>query len=1049
LSLSTPFIKRPVATTLLAVAVMLVGLVAYFSLPVAALPNVEFPTLQVSTSLPGASPTTMASNVATPLERQFSLIPGITQMTSVSSLGSTSITLQFQLGNSLDSDFMQVQAAINAASAQLPSNLPAQPTIRRVNPADAPIMMLALTSDTLPLDQVDNYADIIFSQQVSRIQGVGLVTIGGQQKPAVRIQLDPNRIAARGLQIDNVRAKIVASTTNAPKGSINGGQQGLTIYANDQILDAKGWQDLVVGYTAGKAVHLADIGSVSAGVENNQIGAWVFSGKANTDPSFKSDQGILLIIYKQPGANVIDTVNQIRAQLPALKANIPPGINVSILRDSTQTIKAAVVDVQNTLLITIVLVVAVIFVFLLDVRATLIPSAVIPLALLGAAAALWAMGDSLDNLSLMALSIAVGFVVDDAIVMVEVIWQHMEHGAKPMEAALAGAGEVGFTILSITASLIAVFTPLMFMGGVVGLLMREFAVALSAAVIMSMILTLTLTPMLCSQFLKEPHAPTHPITKWLNNGFHKMDRAYARSLDVIMHHRLLTLIVFLITIAAAVVLYGTANTGFFPQEDTGFINGVMLTSQDSAFDRTKDKVQQVGNLIRSDPDVAGLGLFVGNGGANQANLFIALKPRDDGRESTADQIITRLRPKLAKLVGVQTFLQAAQDINVGGRAGQAQYQYTLSDSDMDELNSWAPKMVAAMQKLPELKDVSSDQQTKGASLNLQIDRDAASRFGINPTDIDTIVYEMVGQAEVAQYFTQQNSYHVVVEGPPKMQSTPDILNSLYILSSTTGKTVPLSMFVKATQSGNSALTVNHQGEFPAATLSFNLSPGVSLSQATDAVERVREELGAPITLNGSFQGNAQAFKQSLSSEPVLIVAALIAVYVILGVLYESFIHPITILSTLPSAGVGALLALRAAGQDLNVIGIIAIILLIGIVKKNGIMIIDVAMRLERDENLSAEDAAVKASIQRLRPILMTTACAALGGVPMIIMSGTGSEFRQPLGFAIVGGLLVSQVLTLFTTPVVYTYLDHLRTGHRAKKAQRAADDEAGQQEALS
>jgi HAE1 family hydrophobic/amphiphilic exporter-1 len=1037
-SISRPFIERPVATTLLAIAVLLVGIVAYLSLPVAALPAIEFPTLQISTSLPGASPTTMASNVATPLERQFALIPGISQMTSVSSLGSTSITLQFQLNQSIDSDFMQVQAAINAASAQLPSNLPAQPTIRRVNPADAPIMVLTLTSDTLPLDQVDNYADVIFSQQVSHIQGVGLVTIGGQQKPAVRIQLDPARIAARGLQIDNVRAKIVASTTNAPKGAINGGQQGLTIYANDQILDAKGWQDLVVGYSNGRAIHLSDIGSAAPGVENNQVGAWVFPGKGNTDPNFKAHQGILLVIYKQPGANVISTVKAIRDQLPALKANIPPGIDVSILRDSTQTIQAAVLDVEKTLIITIVLVVAVIFVFLLDVRATLIPSAVIPLALLGAAAALWALGDSLDNLSLMALSIAVGFVVDDAIVMVEVIWQHMEHGAKPLEAALAGAGEVGFTILSITASLIAVFTPLMFMGGVVGLLMREFAVALSAAVVMSMVLTLTLTPMLCSQFLKTPHAPTHRITRTLEHGFKRLDAAYERALDVIMHHRLLTLIVFLLTIVAAVVLYATANTGFFPQEDTGFINGVMITAQDAAFPKTRDKILQVGKVIGQDPDIAGFGLFVGNSSTNQANIMIALKPKDDGREVTADQIITRLRPKLAQLVGVQTFLQAAQDINVGGRAGQAQYQYTLSDSDMDELNAWAPKMVAAMQKLPELKDVSSDQQSKGGSLNLTIDRDAAARFGISPTDIDTTVYEMVGQAEVAQYYTQQNSYHVVVEGPPKLQSTPEILNSLYILSSTTGKTVPLSMFVKATQSGTSSVTVNHQSEFPSATLSFNLSPGISLSQATAAVEKVREDLGAPVTLTGAFQGNAQAFQQSLSSEPVLIVAALIAVYVILGVLYESFIHPITILSTLPSAGVGALLALRVAGQDLNVIGIIAIILLIGIVKKNGIMIIDVAMRLERDENLSAEDAARKASIQRLRPILMTTACAALGGVPMILMTGTGSEFRQPLGYAIVGGLLVSQVLTLFTTPVVYTYLDRLRFSHKAKRAAQEA-----------
>ncbi len=1034
MSISRPFIVRPVATALLAFAILLVGLVAYISLPVAALPKVDFPTLQISTSLPGASPDTMASNVATPLERQFSLIPGITQMTSTSSLGTTSITLQFQLSQTVEYDFEQVQAAINAASAQLPSNLPAQPTIRQANPADAPIMILSMTSDTVPVDQVDNYADVILSQRISRISGVGLVTIGGQQKPAVRIQLDPRKIAARGLQIDTIKSKLVAATTNQPKGSINGGHQGLTIYANDQILEASGWKNLVVGYNNGAVVHLADLGSVSDSVENNQIGAWIFPGKATDDKELKAGQGIVIVIFKQPGANVIDTVKQIRTVLPQLEANIPPGIHVSILRDSTQTIQAAVLDVQNTLLITIALVVAVIFIFLLDLRATIIPSTVIPLALLGAAAVLWALGDSLDNLSLMALSIAVGFVVDDAIVMVEVIWQHMEHGEKPFEAALAGAGEVGFTILSISASLIAVFTPLMFMGGVVGLLMREFAVALSAAVLMSMVLTLTVTPMLCGQFLKEPHPPKHRVTKALENGFHRLDAWYERSLTVVMRHRVLTMVVFGLTLLAAVFLYGTAKTGFFPQEDTGFLSGVMIASQDATFETTKDKVNQVGRIIGADPDVSGVGMFVGGTSANQANVSIALKPKDGGRSTTADQIIARLRPKLAQVVGAQTFLQATQDINVGGRAGQAQYQYTLSASDVAEINSWAPRMLAAMQKLPELKDVSSDQQSKGGALTLDIDRVAAARFGLSPTDVDTEVYEMLGQDEVAQFYTQQNSYHVVVEGPPKLQATPDILNSLYLLSPTTGKSVPLSLFVKATQSGTSSVTVNHQGEYPAVTLSFNLAPGVSLSQATEAIDKVRTDLGAPATLNGAFQGNAQAFQQSLSSEPVLILAALIAVYVILGVLYESFIHPITILSTLPSAGVGALLALRAAGQDLNVIGIIAIILLIGIVKKNGIMIVDVAMRLEREENLSAEDAAFKASIQRFRPILMTTACAALGGVPMILMSGTGSEFRQPLGFAIVGGLLVSQILTLFTTPVVYTYLDRLRgdRGHDRK-----------------
>ena len=1026
MSLSAIFIRRPVATALIALAFLLVGIVGYLSLPVAALPNVDFPTVQISTSLPGASPETMASNVATPLERQFSLIPGIMQMTSVSSLGSTSITLQFELSQNFTTDFEQVQAAINAASAQLPTNLPAQPTIRQVNPADAPIMILALTSDTLPLATVDNYADVILSQQVSRIDGVGLVTIGGQQKPAVRIRLDPRKVAARGLQLDNVRATIVNSTINAPKGSVNGTQQNLTVYANDQILDAAPWNDLVVGYSNGAAVRLKDLGDAIPSVENNQVGAWGFPGKANTDPAFKGGRAILLVIFKIPGANVIKTVQKIRAALPGLQANIPPSIAIHILMDRTQTISASVKDVKITLLITVVLVVIVIFLFLRDVRATLIPSSVIPLALLASTAVMLILKFSLDNLSLMALTIAVGFVVDDAIVMVEVIWQRLERGEPPNEAALNGAGEINFTILSISISLVAVFTPLMFMGGVVGLLMREFAITLSAAVLLSLVLTLTLTPMLCSQFLKAPKPPSNWFTRGLERGFHNLEQGYATALDFVLRFKFITLLVFLATMVAAGILYATAHTGFFPQQDTGFLSGVMLTSQDASFAKTSQKVQDVAGVVASDPGVAGFGMFAGNSGVNQANMYIALKPKDAGRKATADQIITRLRPKLARLVGVQTFLQAAQDINIGGRAGQAQYQYTLSDSDLTELDAWAPKLLALMKTLPQLKDVSSDQQSQAGAVNLVIDRAAAARFGITPANIDTAIYDLLGQAEVTQYFTQQNSYHVVVEGTPNLQATPDIFNYVYILSPITGKTVPLSMFVRVDPSGTSSLTVSHQGEFPAATLSFNLSPGVSLSQATQAVEQAREKLNAPTTLTGSFQGTAQAFQQSLSSEPVLIGAALIAVYVILGVLYESFIHPLTILSTLPSAGVGALLALKAVGQDLNVIGIIAIILLIGIVKKNGIMIVDVALRLEREDNLDPEEAVRRASHQRLRPILMTTACAALGGVPMILMNGTGSEFRHPLGWAIVGGLAVSQALTLFTTPVVYIYLDGLR-----------------------
>jgi HAE1 family hydrophobic/amphiphilic exporter-1 len=1040
LNISAPFINRPVATTLMALAVLLVGIVGFFTLPVSALPNVDFPTVQVSASLPGASPETMASNVATPLERQFSLIPGISQLTSVSSLGTTSVTIQFQLGQSMTSDFQQVQAAINAASAQLPSNLPSQPTIRQVNPADAPIMLVALESDTLPIDQVDNYADVIFSQQISSINGVGLVTIGGQQKPAVRIQLDPRRIAARGLQIDTVRAKIAASTTNAPKGAITGATQNLTVYANDQILTAAPWNDLVVGYNNGAPVHLRDVGTVSQSVENNQIGAFIYPGKASDDKGLTAGQGIMLVIYKAPGANVISTVDQIRKQLPRLEANIPPGIKVHILMDRTQTIRAAVQDVETTLVITVVLVVVVIFLFLLNVRATLIPSAVIPLALLGAAAFMLPAKYSLDNLSLMALSIAVGFVVDDAIVMVEVIWQHLEKGEKPFEAALKGSSEVSFTILSISISLVAVFTPLMFMGGVVGLLMREFAVTLSAAVVISMILTLTFTPMLCSLFLQPPKPPSNRFTRSFEHGFKWLDDRYGRALDKVLEHKFLTLLVFIGTALLAGYFYATAKTGFFPQQDTGFLTGVMLTSQDASFHKAQGKISAVGRTIANDPDVSGVGMFVGNGGVNQANLFIALKPKDSGRKTNADQIIARLRPKLGDLIGVQTFLQAAQDINIGGRAGQAQYQYTLSDSDLTELNSWAPKLLAEMRTLPELKDVSSDQQSNGRAVNLTIDRQAAARFGLAPSDVDTAIYELIGQDEITQYFTQQNSYHVVIEGPPNLQATPDLFNTVYLLSPTTGKTVPLSQFVKVDPLATSSLTVSHQSEFPAATLSFNLAPGVSLSQATAAIETARSKLAAPPTLNGAFQGTAQAFQQSLSSEPVLILAALIAVYVILGVLYESFIHPLTILSTLPSAGLGALLALKLAGQDLNVIGIIAIVLLIGIVKKNGIMIVDVALRLEREHGLSAEEASREASRQRFRPILMTTACAALSGIPMILMTGTGSEFRQPLGYAIVGGLVVSQVLTLFTTPVIYIYLDRLRNWRGgAEKPAKDAD----------
>ena len=1026
MNLSAPFIHRPVATSLIAAAILVFGIVAYFNLPVAALPQVDFPTVQISANLPGASPETMASNVATPLERQLSLIAGVTQMTSVSSNGSTNITIQFELSRDLEGATQDVQSAINAASGQLPSNLPSPPTIRKVNPADAPIMVIALTSDTLPISTVDDYADNIVSQQISRIDGVGQVNIGGAQKPAMRIQIDPHRAAALGLQLDTIRATIAANTVNAPKGGINGALKSSTVYANDQIMDVSVWNNLPVGYHNGAPIRVKDLGTAVQDVENNQIGAWAFPGKANTDPSLEAGRAILLIVFKQPGANVIQTVDRINAALPSLQADIPPAIGVHILADRTQTIRASVKDVKITLLITIVLVVGVIFLFLRNVRATLIPSVVIPLSLLGTAAVMLVAGFSLDNLSLMAMTIAVGFVVDDAIVMEEVIWKRIEAGETPLAAAIAGSGEIAFTILSISISLIAVFTPLMFMGGVVGLLMREFALTLAGAVVVSIGLSLSLTPMLCGRFLKEPGPPANGFMRALERGFNYVETSYARALDVVLRHMRITLAVFVGTAVLAAILYATVPTGFFPQQDTGFLSGVLVTSQDSSFAKTADKAQQVADVLRADRGIADVGMFVGGGGANQANIFISLKPKDDGRVDSADQIINRLRPQLGKIVGVVTSLQANQDITTGGRAGRAQYQYTLADADLDELNTWSPRLLTTLQGLPQLRDVSSDQQSQASAVDLTIDRDAAARFGIVPSAIDAAVYDLIGQAEVAQYFTQLNAYHVIVEAPPKQQLTPALFDTIRIMSPITGKDVPLSLFVKVNPNATSSLTISHQGQFPANTLSFNLAPGVSLGQATDAVEAARAKLGAPATLTGSFQGTAQAFQQSLSSEPILIAAALLAVYIILGVLYESYIHPLTILSTLPSAGVGALLMLLAVGQDLNVIGIIAIILLIGIVKKNGIMIVDVALRLEREHGLPPEEAVAQASHQRLRPILMTTACAMLGGLPMVFALGTGSEFRQPLGFAIVGGLLVSQVLTLFTTPVIYIYLDRVR-----------------------
>jgi HAE1 family hydrophobic/amphiphilic exporter-1 len=1024
-SISSPFIKRPVATSLIAAAFLVVGLICYFQLPVSALPQVDFPTIQVSAGLPGASPETMASNVATPLERQLSLIPGVTQLTSGSNLGSTGVVLQFELNRSLDGAAQDVQAAVQAAAGQLPNNLPSPPQIRKVNPAEQPILVISLRSDSQPISQVYDYVDSIVAQRISRIDGVGQVNIFSPRKPGMRIEVDPRKLAMLGINMDQVRTVIVASTVNAPKGQLIGTDRNLVIYADDQVTSAEVWNNLIIAYRGGAPVRIKDVGKATFDTENVLGGNYFVPGVSTNNPDWKEGPAVSIGITKQPGSNVLKTIDAIKAALPDIRAKIPSSIYMYIIQDKTQTIHASVRDVQITLLITIVLVVAVIFLFLRNVRATIIPSTVIPLSLLATAAVMLPAGFSLDNLSLMALAVAVGFVVDDAIVMVEAIWRRIEHGEKPFQAALNGASEIGFTILSIAISLIAVFTPIMFMNGVVGRLMREFGLTLSAAVVLSVTLSLTFTPMLCGKFLKAPQPPRNPIMKGLETGFHKLERGYAGALDKVMLHKPLTLFIFIGTALLSVVLYATAQTGFFPQQDTGFIQAVVTLPQDSAYPKTDAKAREVARILASDPDVLEAGYNVG-GNLSGVGITFALRNHDDGRKSSMAEVMQRLRPKLAQVVGATVSMNPQQDIQVGGRGGRALYQYTLSDADIDELSEWTPKLMAAMQKLPQLQDISSDQQSAASSVTLHIDRDAAGRFGINPSDIDAAIYNSVGQRQVAQYFTQLNNYRVVLEVPPELQSSPELFNNIFINSPLTGKRVPLSMLVTVDTSKLRPSVINHQSQLPAATISFNVAPGVSLGEATKLIEKAKEDLGAPDTVTGSFSGTAQAFQESLSTMPILIAAAMLSVYIILGVLYESYIHPLTILSTLPSAGVGALLFLRIGGHDLDVIGIIAIILLIGIVKKNGIMIVDVALKLEREEGMGAEEAVVAASHQRLRPILMTTACAFLGGVPMILGHGTGSEFRQPLGWAICGGLLVSQALTLFSTPVVYYYLDKVR-----------------------
>ncbi|GAA3854698.1 multidrug efflux RND transporter permease subunit [[Pseudomonas] carboxydohydrogena] len=1014
---SAPFIRYPIATSLLMVGVLFVGLVAYPSLPIAPLPQVDFPTIQVSASLPGASPETMASSVAQPLERQFAQIPGVAQLTSTSSLGSTSVTIQFDLNRAIDGAANDVQAAINAAGGQLPKNLPSPPTYRKVNPADAPIMILSATSDTMPLIDVNDAIDSQLAQQLSQITGVAQVTIGGQQKPAIRVQIDPAKLVAKGLGLEDVRAQLVQTTVDSPKGNIDGKTRSYTIYANDQLPASKDWNDVIIAYRNGGPLRIRDIGQAVSGPEDMKQAAWA-----------NNKRGVFLVVFKQPGANVIETVDKIKAQLPRLEKAIPPAVKVTIMSDRTTTIRAAVEDVQFTLLLTIALVVMVIFIFLRSFWATVIPSITVPLALLGACALMWVAGYTLDNLSLMALTIAVGFVVDDAIVMLENISRYVEKGEDPYRAALKGASEIGFTIVSISVSLVAVLIPLLLMGGIIGRLFREFAVTLAMTIFVSMIVSLTLTPMMASRFLQphREHQQHGRFYQWSERMFDGMLYWYERGLNVVMRWRFTTLMVFFATLALSVILFIAIPKGFFPQQDNGLLTGASQAAQDISFADMKRKQEELGKIVMEDPDVFSVAMAIGGGGSalNTGRLYITLKPRNE-RTALAPQIIARIRAKAEKVEGAKLYLQASQDVRLGGRATRTQFEYTLQDANLAELNEWAPKILAKMETLPQLRDVATDQQTKGTTLTLTIDRDTASRYGISPQLIDDTLYDAFGQRQVAQYFTQLNSYHVVMEILPEMQGDLDSLQKIYIKSPTTGDQVPLSTFVRWTTDPVRPLSISHQGQFPAITISFNLAQGVALGQATDAVQKAVADLGVPGTLSGSFQGTAQAFQQSLGTIPLLIFAALIVVYLILGILYESYIHPITILSTLPSAGVGALATLMIFGYDFSLIALIGIVLLIGIVKKNGIMLVDFAIAAERDEHLTSEEAIHKAALLRFRPIMMTTMAALLGGVPLMLGHGTGSEIRQPLGFAMVGGLLVSQVLTLFTTPVIYLYLDRL------------------------